>query len=110
MSSRFDAAAPRHRRRRAAFQRRGAADLLGGVLMPIKRKHVARVVSMSLARRKDGMVGFARNWHPLSFGGELDADRTCYWTYCEERSTRGNYCAEHALVMYAAKKGAADDD
>ena len=78
--------------------------------MASKRKHVARKVSGSISPRQDGMVGFARNWHPLSFGGELDADRTCYWTDCEQRATRGNYCAAHAAIMYAAKKSAADDE
>lgn len=72
--------------------------------MSDKRKHTARVVYAPNARRKDGMAGFARNWNPASFGGELRPDRSCQFVDCEVRSVRGNYCAEHAVVMYADKQ------
>ena len=60
------------------------------------------------------MVGFARNWNPASFGGGLRPDRSCQFVdcdeRCDERALRGNYCAEHAVVMYAAKKSAETDE
>lgn len=56
------------------------------------------------------MRGFGRNWNPASFGGELLPDRSCQFVDCEERALRGNYCKEHAVVMYAGKKSAEIDE
>ena len=50
-------------------------------------------------------VGFARQWNPTSFGAGLNNERTCQWRLstadeCGELSSRGNYCAKHAAIMY----------
>jgi len=66
-----------------------------------KRKHTARLTTAPQVKRENG---FARNWHPFSFGGELPPDRSCQFVDCEVRSVRGNYCAEHAVVMYSDKQ------
>lgn len=78
--------------------------------MSEKRKHTARVVYAPNARRKDGMAGFARNWNPASFGGELRPDRSCQFVDCDERALRGNYCDLHAAVMYSDKQSAEIDE
>jgi len=65
----------------------------------------AKLTSLGGKRPEGYQVGFLRQWNPTSFGAGLNNERTCQWRLstadeCKELSSRGNYCAPHAAIMY----------